>query len=381
MSESRHWLTEWVLKNVRTHVRRVLKRSFFLVEINKTRFELTEFKPTKYICGHRDDAYSPVKQEALLFHKYYRKVALNREVRRIARKLIISVFPKNIESINRYKKVLPNAKPLLLNVFAKAADQSPEQLIINQLSYFFTAPSLSSLEQLQSENSTQKYFECHLKYNMKKVKIPPEKAGLKKSVKSVEAFFTEICPPTSRKAEDIYVSETTVDKIVLFDSTSSSIAPLSFKDSFYQFQDWLYLTNKMYMDFYPKDNISSEIKFLSMSELSNETLDRETQNVLDEFFKFFYRYPFIISSFFKYLMESSSFEFYDIHLYKLGLTITSEEICLFSDEWESDEFELDIFPKVEVKVVKVVVSDIELGDEENEDIENESEEEEFTDLN
>ncbi len=119
---------------------------------------------------HKDKSYILLKQKLLLYHKYYRKFFLNHEIQRIYSNIIRLVFPKNIDLINRYKHALPTARPLLLKVLAQAADQLSEQLIINQLSCRFIAPSLISLEQLQAENSAQNHFEHYLKFNMKNIK-------------------------------------------------------------------------------------------------------------------------------------------------------------------------------------------------------------------
>lgn len=348
MDASRHWINVWLLKKIFFSVRRAVRRSFFQFQINTNRLDLTKFKPTKYISVHKDEDYILLKQRLLLYHKYYRKFFLKHEVRRIYKHIIRLVFPKNIDSVNRYKHALPTARPLLLKVLAKAADQLSEKLIINQLSYFFTAPSLISLEQLQAENTAQKYFEQYLKYNMKKMKKKSEKVGIQKSVKSINTFFEEIHSSKFKKTNDVFIPSTSLDKIVLFDTTSSKIESLSFNESFEQFQNWLYLTNQTYIHLTPQYNVSSEIKFLSVSEFCNGTIDIATQTLLKEFFHFLYRYPFIISSFFKYLMESNFFDFLDIHLYKLGLTVTSDEITLFAEDSETEDSELDLFPEEEI---------------------------------
>lgn len=253
MLQSRHWLNVWLLKNIKSRVRKVLKRSFFKFNINTNRVDLTYFQSPKYDDDsvHRNEDYIASKQRQLLYYKYYRKSFLKREVTRIARNLRWLVFPKNIESINKYKIVLPTAGSILLKKLAKAADQLPEQLIINQLSSDFIAPSLTSLEQLQYDNSTQQYFESYLKYNVKRAKRKNEKVGIQKSVKSINTFFEEIHSSKFKKTADVFVPSTSLDKIVLLDTTSSKIEPLSFnEDCFDQFQKWLYLTNTYYKDFF-----------------------------------------------------------------------------------------------------------------------------------
>ena len=113
------------------------------------------------------------------------------------------------------------------------------------------------------------------------------------------------------------------------------------------------MTNTYYKDFFFLPNITSEIKFLGVGEYNDIEVDLDTRNLLNELFKFLYSYPFIISSFFKYLMDSNFFEFYDIHLYKLGLSFTSDEINLFDDESEIDELEIDLFPEPEFIEIKL----------------------------
>ena len=358
METSRHWLKVWLLKKIRFYVRHAVKRSVFQFQININRLDLTKFEPTKYVSVHKDKSYILLKQKLLLYHKYYRKFFLNHEIQRIYSNIIRLVFPKNIDLINRYKHALPTARPLLLKVLAQAADQLSEQLIINQLSCRFIAPSLISLEQLQAENSAQNHFEHYLKFNMKKMKKKSEKVGIQKSVKSINTFFEEIHASKFKKTTDVFIPSTSLDKIVLFDTTSSQIEPLSFNESFEQFQNWLYLINKTYINFNPQYDVSAEIKVLGVSEFSDKIIDIETQTLLKDFFHFLSRYPFIVASFFKYIMESSYFDFFDIHLYKLSLTVTLEEITFFSEDSEIEDLDLELFPEEELVEFEESESDV-----------------------
>lgn len=339
----KHWLTRWYFKKVESLAKKALKRSLFkYLHRNDFRIKRYRYLSTKYLKGAKNmKDFKEWKRWEHIYHRQYMKEFLTMEAHKIFKKIIRLVFPKNIRNINRYKAVLPTVTTGVISLLAKAACQTPSQVIASQLSYSLIAPSLSALQQLKSSNVARFHFDENFTYNSNNLEDDMEEVmgkdyknlkmrlGVQKSVKSLDSYFENIHFSDRKDSKEVFIPSVSFDKIVIFDTTSSKILPLSFKNSFGQFYNWLFLCNQKNIIFH---NFSSEIRVLSIDEIRINSIDKETLLIINQFFSFLYDYPFLISSFFKYLIDFSAFEFYDIHLCKLSITLKKEEIDLFLDD-------------------------------------------------